>query len=83
MTIGDGDGVGIRDEGEAMATSIGLRDEVARSATVDEHDCGVGAEGTGELQEESGVAGTRRGERRGHRRGGDTRDDRWRRGRRV
>jgi hypothetical protein len=38
-------------ESEAVLGSEGRRNEIARSAAVDEHDCGVRAEGARELDE--------------------------------
>jgi hypothetical protein len=44
-------------EGEAVPGSEGRRNEIARSAAVDEHDCGVRAEGARELDEDAAGLG--------------------------
>jgi len=51
------DGVGVPGEGEAVPGSEGRRNEIARSAAVDEHDCGVRAEGARELDEDAAGLG--------------------------
>ena len=51
VTVCKADSVGMLGESEAVLGSEGRRNEIARSAAVDEHDCGVRAEGARELDE--------------------------------
>jgi len=51
VTVCQADGVGMLIESQAELPSEGRRNEIARGAAVDEHDCGMGAEGARKLDE--------------------------------
>lgn len=53
VPVCEADGVGVPGEGEAVLCSEGRRNEIARGAAVDEHDCGVRADEARELDEDA------------------------------